>query len=186
MQEPDPGGASTAPAHTAPSSSRMVAGYLTDVERLLEEQHWDAALREAFDLPRIAVALTDPKLHSSPEQQRTWCEQWIRPAGSQRAAQQLDYERVRGTVYEHLAHEQDAAARKPVPARALRRLRLRRHVRSHPRVFRSAHEGPLDPQASETTKICTALVEAARRWYARSGVHDSIVQENLARLAVLR
>jgi hypothetical protein len=31
-----------------------------------------------------------------------------------------------------------------------------------------------------------ALVEATRRWYARSGVHDPTVQENLARLAVLR
>jgi hypothetical protein len=31
-----------------------------------------------------------------------------------------------------------------------------------------------------------ALVNAARRWYARSGVHDPTVQDNLARLAVLR
>jgi hypothetical protein len=30
------------------------------------------------------------------------------------------------------------------------------------------------------------LVDAARRWYARSACHDSTVQANLARLAVLR
>src|ERR1700681_3170070 len=51
--------------HVSPSSSRMLAGYLTDIEQLLDEQHRDAALREAFDLPRIAVALTDPQLRCS-------------------------------------------------------------------------------------------------------------------------
>src|SRR5437762_685052 len=45
----------------SPSSSRMLARYLTDIEQLLDEQHGEAALREAFDLPRIAVALTDPE-----------------------------------------------------------------------------------------------------------------------------
>jgi len=34
--------------------------------------------------------------------------------------------------------------------------------------------------------IATALIEAAKRWYARSACHDPIVQANLARLAVLR
>ena len=63
-------GSGTAGApHAPPSSSRMVAGYLTDVEALLEAQRWDAALCEAYDLPRIAVALTDPTLQSSGEEQ---------------------------------------------------------------------------------------------------------------------
>jgi hypothetical protein len=35
-------------------------------------------------------------------------------------------------------------------------------------------------------EIITALLEAARRWYARCAVHDPPVQANLARLAVLR
>ena len=52
----------------------MLAGYLTDIEQLLDEQHRDAALREAFDLPRIAVALTDPQLRCSGERMKTWCE----------------------------------------------------------------------------------------------------------------
>ena len=34
--------------------------------------------------------------------------------------------------------------------------------------------------------MCTALTEAARRWYARNACHDPTVQANLARLAVLR
>lgn len=178
--------AETPAAHTAPSSSRMVASYLTDVEQLVEEQRWDAALRDAFDLPRIAVALTDPKLHSSGEQQKTWCEQWIGPpAAGPEDTPGLDYARVRKVVRERMDHEETAAP-KSVPARALRRLRLRRHVRTPPRGFSPARTRGLDPQASETAQICTALVEAARRWYARSACHDITVQTNLARLAVLR
>ena len=163
----------------------MVASYLTDVERLLEAQHWDAALCEAYDLPRIAVALTDPTLQSSGEQQKTWCEEWIRPAEDEDAGDSLDYEHVCRTVCEHIEHE-NAATPKSIPARALRRLRLRRHVRTAPRGFVQESHPPDDPEASESAQICAALVEAARRWYARSACHNTIVQANLTRLAVLR
>ena len=162
----------------------MVASYLTDVEKLLEAQHWDAALCEAYDLPRIAVALTDPTLQSSGELQKTWCEQWIRPTAEEDASDDLDYERLCRAVCEHLEHE-DAAEPKSIPARALRRLRLRRHVRTAPRGFHEPH-APDDPEASESVRICAALVDAARRWYARSACHNTIVQANLAKLAVLR
>jgi hypothetical protein len=166
----------------------MVASYLSDVETLLEDQHWDAALNQAFDLPRIAVALTDPKLQSSNERQRNWCEQWIRPADAEEDTHGLDYDFVRRTIVERMAKEQkeQSAVTPPVPARALRRLQLRRHVRTQPRGFSPVCARPPDPRNSEIALICTALVEAARRWYARSAVHDLIVQENLARLAVLR
>ena len=176
--------AATAGLHAAPSSSRMVASYLTDVEKLLEAQRWDAALCEAYDLPRIAVALTDPTLQSSGEQQKTWCEQWIRPEDEDETSDGLDYERVYRAVCCHIEHE--AAAPKSIPARALRRLRLRRHVRNTPRGFWHEPHPPADTGASESAQICTALIEAARRWYARSACHDTIVQANLARLAVLR
>ncbi len=172
--------------NTSPSGSRMVASYLSDVETLLEDQHWDAALKQAFDLPRIAVALTDPKLHSSDERQRNWCEEWIRPASpEEQAPEGLDYEFVRRTVVERMAREENGAT-PPVPARALRHLQLRRHVRRQPRRFSPVCARAPDPETSEIALICTALVEAARRWYARSAVHDLIVQKNLARLAVLR
>lgn len=163
----------------------MVAGYLTDVEHLIEAHRWDAALCEAYDLPRIAVALTDPTLHSSGEQQKTWCEQWIRPEGADDEDEGLDYERVRRAVCEHIETE-DTSEPKSVPAQALRRLRLRRHVRATPRGFGPESTSPADSETSETAQICTALVDAARRWYARSACHDTIVQANLARLAVLR
>ena len=165
-----------------PSSSRMVASYLTDVEKLLEAQCWDAALCEAYDLPRIAAALTDPTLQSSGSQQKTWCEQWIRPVEDDDDG--LDYESLRRTVCEHLAHE--APPRPSVPTRALRRLRLSRHVRTAPRGFIPSHAADDDPEASQSAQICTALVDAARRWYARSACHDTVVQANLTRLAVLR
>jgi hypothetical protein len=163
----------------------MVASYLSDVEKLLEAQRWDAALCEAYDLPRIAVALTDPMLQISGEQQKTWCEQWMRPDGDDATDDAHDYERVYRAVCEHIEHEQPAAP-KSIPARALRRLRLRRHVRTAPRGFLQESHPADDPEASESAQICTALVEAARRWYARSACHDTIVQGNLARLAVLR
>src|SRR4030081_28883 len=90
---------------TSPSSSRMLAGYLTDIEQLLDEQQGDAALREAFDLPRIAVALTDPQLRCSGEQMKTWCEQWIGPPGAERRAHPLDYERVGRNVSERVTQQ---------------------------------------------------------------------------------
>jgi hypothetical protein len=170
---------------TSPSSSRMLAGYLTDVEQLIEAQRWDAALCEAYDLPRIAAALTDPTLHSSGERQKNWCEQWIRPQDTDDEAEALDYERVRRVVCEHIETE-GTATPKSVPAKALRRLRLRRHVRAAPSGLAHESTGSGVSQTSETVQICTALVDAARRWYARSACHDTTVQANLARLAVLR
>src|SRR2546429_9841185 len=93
----------------SPSSSRMLARYLTDIEQLLDEQHGEAALREAFDLPRIAVALTDPELRSSGEQLKSWCRQWIGPSGYERAAGGLDYARVRRHVSVRAAHAPGAS-----------------------------------------------------------------------------
>ena len=172
--------------HAAPSSSRMLASYLTDIEQLLDEQHEDVALREAFDLPRIAVALTDPQLRCSGDQVRTWCEQWIGPPGSE-PAPKLDYERVGRSVSERVTQEGGGAAGpESVPMRALRRLRLRRYVRTPSRGFSARHSENLAPQETEAVEMCTALIEAARRWYARSACHDTTVQTNLARLAVLR
>ena len=185
MSGPQTGSGTADAPQAAPSSSRMVAGYLTDVETLLEAQRWDAALCEAYDLPRIAVALTDPTLQSSGEEQKSWCEQWLRPADEEDASDQLDYERVCRAVCDHIEHE-EAAEPKSIPARALRRLRLRRHVRTAARGFSHESHPPDDSEASESAQICAALIDAARRWYARSACHDSIVQANLARLAVLR
>lgn len=159
----------TGELRAAPTASRMFAKYLNDVGQLLDERRWEAAAREANDLPRIAVALADAHLRSSVEEMRTWCQLWIRPPEA--------------AVCAPLTELADSAS---LTARALRRLRLRRHVRHPPRGFSLARAENLGPQDSAALRRCEALLEAARRWYARSAVHDPTVQANLARLAVLR
>jgi hypothetical protein len=161
----------------------MLASYLADIEQMLDEQRWDAALRDAIDLPQIAVALSDPLMRSSGDEVAEWCTRWTttgHPAAG--AAQQIP-------------DRADAAAPLPVnppgsapavPTKALRRLQLRRHARSLPRGFVLGPDESLDPEAAAAVQTGRTLVEATRRWYSRSGVHDSTVQTNLARLAVLR
>lgn len=166
-----------------PSSSRMFASYLTDVERLLDEHRSEVALREALDLPRLAAALADPRLRASAEQVTRWCEEWIRPPGAERDAQGMDYERLARHVGERAS---EMAGAEPVPMRALRRLQLRRHVRMPSRGFVSENRIYLTAREAETAETCGAVLEAAARWYARSACHDPVVQNNLARLAVLR
>jgi hypothetical protein len=72
------------------------------------------------------------------------------------------------------------------PVQALRRLQLRRHVRTMPRGYGPAGEDELDPRSAASDETGRALVGAARRWYAHRGCHDATVQSNLTRLAVLR
>ncbi len=166
----------------APSSSRMLTSYLSDIEQLLDEQRWEAALREAFDLPQIAVALSDGHLSVSSERIKSWCDEWIRPTDPDRNARGADYERACSTVLSRTVQDDRAN----VPSLALKRLRLRRHARTPPRGFSSERSDTLGPEANSAIDTCSILVEAVRRWYAHSAVHDPIVQANLARLAVLR
>jgi hypothetical protein len=160
----------------------MLARYLNDIEQLLQEQHWDGALREALDVPRLAVALADPSLRCSGGQVHAWCEEWLRPSGAERDAQGLDVERLLQRLSELLP----PGAADSVPTRALRRLQLRRHLRAPPRVVFAVRVEELHAPESQTPEMCGLLIEAARRWYARNACHDPIVQANLARLAVLR
>jgi hypothetical protein len=166
----------------APSSSRMLTSYLSDIEQLLDGQRWEVALREAFDLPQIAAALSDAHLSASGERIKAWCDEWIRPADPDRNANGADYERVCSTVLSRTVQGEAAH----VPSLTLKRLRLRRHARTPPRGFNSDRSGTLGLEANTAIDTCSILVEAARRWYAHSAVHDPIVQANLARLAVLR
>lgn len=178
-----PAGVNGRRSPVSPSSSRMFASYLADIEQQLEAQRLDAALRDALDLPRLAVALGDPRLRCTNEQVKTWCEEWIRPPGAERDAHGLDYERIGRNIIERLAKHPGAEL---VPMRALRRLQLRRHAREAPRGFPSWRLQQQPPRETEILQMCSALLEAARRWYARSAVRDTVVQANLARLAVLR
>ena len=169
-------------ARVAPSASRMLATYLSDIEQLLDEQRWDAAVREALDLPLIAVALSDPQLRASADFVKSWCDEWIRPEDPESNAHGADYERVSAAVMAHASH----GGPPTVPFMPLKRLRLRRHARTPPRGFTSGRNGSLDAQGNNAVATCTILVEAVRRWYAQGAVHDPTVQVNLARLAVLR
>jgi len=166
----------------APSSSRMLTSYMTDVEQLLDEQQWEAALREALDLPQIAVALSDPQLSVTSERLKAWCDEWIRPVDPDRNAQCTDYARVSEMVLSRTEIGEGAT----VPSLALKRLRLRRLVRTPPRGFSAGRTASFASQGTGAIETCDILVETARRWYAQSAVHDQTVQANLARLAVLR
>ncbi len=166
----------------APSASRMLTSYLSDIEQLLDEQRWDAALREAFEIPRIAAALSDPQLRASGERVKDWCDEWLRPEQPEDNARDVDYEQVGTSALTRTSQDEPAT----VPFLALKRLRLSRHARTPPRGFSSGRNEALDAQGSNAVTTCTILVEAARRWYAQSAVHDPTVQGNLARLAVLR
>jgi len=170
-------------APIAPSSSRMFASFLTDIEQLLDEQRWDLALREALNLPGLAVALRDPQLRCTGEQVKTWCGEWIRPPGAERDAHALEFEPLSQRLTERVTQLAGAPG---VPVRALRRLQLRRHLRTLPRGFFAHRASDLSPRETETVLMCNTLLQAARRWYARSACHDTTVQGNLARLAVLR
>src|ERR1700739_4480667 len=153
----------------SPSSSRMFAGYLSDIEQLLDEERWEAAQRQAFDLPCVAVALADARLRCSPELVKTWCQEWIRPPGAERDAQGLDFEALGRRISERAVQ---LAGAEVVPMRALRRLQLPRGCSPW-----RAHSRP--PPANEIAETCSAVLQAARRWYARNACHDPIVQANL-------
>ncbi len=178
---PPPGGDSGRSTH--PSSSRMLASYVADIELLLEEQRWEQALREAFDLPQIAAALSDARMHVSVERVQAWCEQWVKHADEPSVADP-DAGRITQLVCERA--ERASLATESVPALALRRLRLHRLQRTRHRGFKAAPLPLLGPDAADAAQICATLVQAARRWYAQSACHDAVVQANLARLAVLR
>ena len=169
---------------TVPSSSRMLASYLSDIELLLEEQRWEQALREAFDLPQIAAALRDPRMQVSVDRVQAWCEEWVRNGEGEAASADSEANRIVQLVCERA--DRASLVNESIPALALRRLRLHRLQRTRPRGFTAGPLKLLDPEAADAAQICTTLVHAGRRWYAQSACHDAVVQTNLARLAVFR
>ena len=162
----------------------MLASYLADIELLLEEQRWEQALREAFDLPQIGAALSDSRMEVSVERVQAWCEEWMQHGDGGALTADPDIPRIIQLVCERA--ERGSLANESVPAMALRRLRLHRLQRTRHRGFKADSLVLLDPEAADATQICTTLVQATRSWYAQSACHDAVVQSNLARLAVLR
>src|SRR5579864_8116002 len=166
-----------APPWGRPSSSRMLTTYLTDIEQFLDEQRWELALREALDLPQIAVALSDAGMRSSYQRSLDWCRHWIQaPAAANDSGGEP--ERLCQAVAEHL-QKSGAIDKDAIPSKALRRLRLRRHARNAPRGFKAKPLENGNERAAAVIEIATALVEGMRRWYAQSACRDANTQINL-------
>jgi hypothetical protein len=162
-------------AHRYPPRSKMLDTYLSDVGRKLAAGHVESAKELAVSLPHIAVALSDVNLQSSSEAYRAWCGRWVAPS---RHAD--DYE---SWCTEARPGTSDFV--QGVPFNAIQALRLRRVVRE----VASPQIPPLSQMSAEElpqAEVCDVLLHAARAWYATQGRHDSIVQQNLARLGVLR
>jgi hypothetical protein len=153
----------------------MLDTYLSDVGSRLASEQVARAKELAVNLPHIAVALSDANLQSSCESYRAWCERWVSPA------------RNTGEYDDWCTEASPTAADfvQGVPFKAIQALRLRRGVRE----VTSPPVPPLSqmkPEELPLAEICDALLHATRAWYATQGRHDPIVQQNLARLGVLR
>lgn len=170
---------SASAARVRPSSSKMLTSYLADIEQMLDEQSWDAAVRDSLDLPSIAVALSNPELRSSGDGIRQWLNDWVRPVQSD--SNELDFDRISKMLSER-AVSADGETR--VPAKALRRLRLRRLARTPPTRFAPERTRAPDAEGNDAADMCKLVAEAVRRWYAHSGCSDPVVQANLGRLAM--
>jgi hypothetical protein len=163
------------PARRYPPRSRMLDTYLSDVGRRLASGQVTQAKVLAVNLPHIAIALSDVNLQSSCEAYRAWCARWVTPA---RAT----------SDYDAWCTEASPAVTdlvQGVPFAAMQALRLRRAVRemTSPPVPSLSDMTPEDLPEAE---VCDLLLRATRAWYANHGRHDSIVQQNLGRLGVLR
>ena len=167
--------------------SRMLDSYLGDIEYLMRERLWVEAVPLALALPHICVAIANPALRSSPEDYLQWCQDWVRPPRTDTTATVPTADAVFRLAQARSGVADDESGTL-VPAAALRRLRLRRLTRATPLRRRSAISELLRLDAAQDPEraAAIALVEAVRRWYADRGALDSVVQSNLARLAILR
>jgi|SRR6185437_3670416 len=166
-------------------SSRMLENYVGDIEYLLREQRFAEAAPLALALPHICAALAHADLVSSRMAYREWCETWVRPPEDDTsliAPGPADLERLA----ELHGIERELATRPGVPALALRRLRLRRLARAAPLRRRGTVPAANDARDEAAREACVELLEAVRRWYHDAGSRNTVVQTNLARLAVLR
>lgn len=162
-------------ARRYPPRSKMLDTYLSDVGRKLAAGQVGQAKSLAINLPHIAIALSDVNLQSSSEAYRAWCTRWVTPA---RAVSEYD-------TWSTEASRAASDFVQGVPFAAIQALRLRRGVRE----MISPPVPPLSVMSAEEfpqAEVCDVLLHATRAWYANQGRHDSIVQQNLARVGVLR
>lgn len=161
--------------HPYPTRSKMVDTYLADIAWKLATAQVQDARKLAVRLPHLGVALSNADLHSSLEAYQAWCAKWIEPPKSAEYYAQWFKD----------AGETAGEGTEQTPFATLQALRLRRTIREIP----SPQLPPTDVLPLEerpAAEDCEALLQAARKWYGQVGRHDSIVQNNLARLGVLR
>ncbi|HTX24198.1 MAG TPA: hypothetical protein VMD03_06045 [Steroidobacteraceae bacterium] len=161
----------------------MLESYLGDIEYLLRERLWAEAVPLALALPHIGAALAHSDLVSSRERYLGWCNDWVRPLQDDTSLSVPGPEELYRMAEEQRVEPQLAACA-GVPVSALRQLRLRRLSRAAPPRRRV----PLTEvgDANGEPEVCAALLDAVRRWYGDWAAGDPTVQNNLARLAVLR
>jgi hypothetical protein len=186
---PERGAGSVArdPANPRRGSSRMLDAYLGDIEYLMRERLWSEAVPLALALPHICVALTDAALRSSPHDYLEWCQSWVRPSRTDSTATVPTADAL-FRLAQHRSDWREDESGTVVPAAALRQLRLRRLTRATPLRRQSAISELVRMEAAHESdrEAALVLVDAARRWYSDRGALDPTVQNNLARLAILR
>jgi hypothetical protein len=165
----------------------MLDAYLGDIEYLMRERLWAEAVPLALALPHICVAIGNPALRSSPHDYLEWCQNWVRPSRTDSTATVPTADAL-FRLAQARAEVPDDETGTVVPAAALRRLRLRRLARATPLRRRNALSElvRMDAALEPEREAALVLVDAVRRWYADRGALDTMVQSNLARLAVLR
>ncbi len=181
------GSASRDRANARRGRSRMLDAYLGDIEYLMRERLWAEAVPLALALPHICVAIGNPALRSSPHDYLEWCQNWVRPSRTDSTATVPTADAL-FRLAQARAEVPDDETGTVVPAAALRRLRLRRLARATPLRRRNALSElvRMDAALEPEREAALVLVDAVRRWYADRGALDTMVQSNLARLAVLR
>jgi hypothetical protein len=169
-------------SHATPSGyrsvSKMLGVYLDDIDQLVRAEEGDKALRLAALLPHVIAALEDPVLRGSCAAADAWVDRWLSPAGGEESLVALRPHWHRACV--------PGAVNSPTMEAGIKQLRLRRHPRES---LAGAHGDigyELAPAAGSDLRLARDVAVAAREWYAEFGLDAPRVQENLARLAILR
>ncbi len=159
-----------------PTRSKMVDTYLADIAWKLATAQVNEARKLAVRLPHIGVALSNAELHSSQAAYEDWCAKWVgstKPPCHVRAM-------VRGSWRERWRIDRSDTVRRASGAAPA----SNPSAEVPPPQLPPTSVLPLEDQPA--AEDCEALLHAARKWYGQEGRHDPAVQNNLARLGVLR
>jgi hypothetical protein len=160
------------------SLSKMLGVYLDDIDQLVRAEESDKAWRLATLLPHVAAALEDPVLRGSCEAADAWVDRWLSPEGGEEGLRALRPNWHRDCV--------PGAVNSPTMEAGIKQLRLRRHPRESLRAAHGDVSYEFAPAAGTELRLAHDVAAATRDWYLETGLDSPRVQENLARLAILR